>query len=91
MVAKLICTGFSQDQHGSWEFVTDGANCKGFDGEIGTEERGNPGWIPSVTNGREVEISSLDAELRQGFSTLRSDSRRSTESSLVGYQSSTGI
>jgi hypothetical protein len=38
-------------------------NCKGFDGTRGTEERGNPGWIPSVGNGREVEISSFDAEL----------------------------
>src|SRR6266550_2304190 len=37
-------------------------NCKGFDGAPGTEERGNPGWIPSVGNGREVEISSFDAE-----------------------------
>ena len=45
-------------------------NCKGFDGEPGTEERGNPGWIPSVTNGREVEISSLDAELRQALAPM---------------------
>jgi len=42
-------------------------NCKGFDGEPGTKERGNPGWIPSVTSGREVEISSFDAELSQAL------------------------
>jgi hypothetical protein len=40
-------------------------NCKGFDGEQGTVERGTPGWIPSLATGRDVEISSLEAELRQ--------------------------
>jgi hypothetical protein len=38
-------------------------NCKGFDGEQGTVERGTPGWIPSISSGRDVEISSFDAEL----------------------------
>ena len=45
-------------------------NCKGFDGEPGTEERGNPGWIPSVGSGREVEISSFDAELLQALTSF---------------------
>lgn len=40
-------------------------NCKGFAGEAGTVERGTPGWIPSLTAGRDVEISSCEAELRQ--------------------------
>ena len=40
-------------------------NCKGFDGVPGTVERGNPGRIPNLSAGRDVEISSLDAELRQ--------------------------
>jgi hypothetical protein len=39
-------------------------NCRGFEGEPGTEERGTPGWIPSLVAGREVEISSFQAELR---------------------------
>lgn len=39
-------------------------NCKGFVGASGTVERGNPGWIPSLAAGRDVEISSFDAELR---------------------------
>ena len=39
-------------------------NCKGFVGPVGTVERGNPGWIPSLAAGRDVEISSFDAELR---------------------------
>src|SRR5437867_95621 len=32
-------------------------NCKGFVGEPGTVERGTPGWIPSLSAGRDVEIS----------------------------------
>lgn len=40
-------------------------NCKGFYGEPSTVERGTPGWIPSVAAGRDVEISSFGAELRQ--------------------------
>lgn len=48
--------------------VRDGRrNCKGFDGEAGTVERGTPGWIPNVAAGRDVEISSFDAELRQAL------------------------
>lgn len=42
-------------------------NCKGFAGEAGTVERGTPGWIPSLTAGRDVEISSFEAELRQAL------------------------
>lgn len=42
-------------------------NCKGFDGQPGTVERGTPGWIPSLTAGREVEISSFEAEVRQAL------------------------
>ena len=40
-------------------------NCKGFEGLAGSVERGTPGWIPNVVEGREVEISSLEAELRE--------------------------
>ena len=50
-------------------------NCMGFVGEPGTEERGNPGWIPSVSGGREVEISSFDAELRQALAPMALQSR----------------
>ena len=39
-------------------------NCKGFDGEVGTVERGTPGWVPSVAGGRDVEISSFESELQ---------------------------
>ena len=39
-------------------------NCKGFDGEAGTVERGTPGWMPNLAAGRDVQISSFDAELR---------------------------
>ncbi len=42
-------------------------NCKGFDGAPGSVERGTPGWIPSLSAGRDVEISSLDAEIRQAL------------------------
>lgn len=38
-------------------------NCKGFEGEQGTVERGTPGWMPAISSGRDVEISSLEAEL----------------------------
>lgn len=37
-------------------------NCKGFVGPLGVD-RGTPGWIPSLASGREVEISSFEAEL----------------------------
>jgi hypothetical protein len=42
-------------------------NCKGFEGIAGSVERGTPGWIPSVAAGREVEISSCEAELRHAL------------------------
>ena len=42
-------------------------NCKGFDGELGTVERGTPGWMPNLAAGRDVEISSFEAELRQAL------------------------
>jgi hypothetical protein len=42
-------------------------NCKGFDGDQGTVERGTPGWIPNLANGRDVEISSFDAELNKAL------------------------
>lgn len=42
-------------------------NCKGFEGPIATVERGTPGWIPTLAAGREVEISSWEAELRQAL------------------------
>ena len=42
-------------------------NCKGFEGESKTVEPGTPGWIPNLANGRDVEISSFDAELRQAL------------------------
>lgn len=42
-------------------------NCKGFDGEIGTVERGTPRWMPNLAAGRDVEISSFEAELRQAL------------------------
>jgi hypothetical protein len=37
----------------------------GFEGPPGSVERGTPGWIPTIVEGRELEISSFDAELRQ--------------------------
>src|SRR2546425_4631776 len=42
-------------------------NCKGFDGAPGTVERGTPGWIPSLAAGRDVEISSFEAELKNAL------------------------
>ena len=39
-------------------------NCRGFDGDAETVERGIPGWIPSLVAGRDVEISSFAAELK---------------------------
>jgi len=40
-------------------------NCKAFAGDAGTVERGTPGWMPSLAAGRDVEISSFEAEVRQ--------------------------
>jgi len=46
--------------------VKDGRrNCKGFEGPMDSVERGTPGWIPNALEGRDVEISSWKAELRQ--------------------------
>src|SRR5207302_5405556 len=42
-------------------------NCKGFDGDVGTVERGTPGWMPNLAAGRDIEISSFEAELRQAL------------------------
>lgn len=42
-------------------------NCKGFDGEAGTVERGTPGWMPNLVAGRDVEISAFDPELRHAL------------------------
>ena len=42
-------------------------NCKGMEGEPGTVDRGTPGWMPTVSAGRDVEISSFDAELRDAL------------------------
>jgi hypothetical protein len=42
-------------------------NCKGFEGPAGSVERGTPGWVPNVVEGREVEISSLEGELRDAL------------------------
>jgi hypothetical protein len=42
-------------------------NCKGFDGEVGTVERGTPGWMPNLAAGRDVQISSFEAELRHAL------------------------
>ena len=42
-------------------------NCKGSDGDLGTVDRGTPGWVPSLAAGRDVEISSFEAELRQAL------------------------
>ncbi len=39
-------------------------NCEGFEGPEGSVDRGTPGWIPNIPGGREVEVSSLEAELR---------------------------
>jgi hypothetical protein len=42
-------------------------NSKGFDGEGGTVERGTPGWMPNLAAGRDVEISSFEAELKHAL------------------------
>jgi len=39
-------------------------NCMGFEGLPESVERGTPGWVPSAAEGRDVEISSWRAELR---------------------------
>ena len=42
-------------------------NCKGFEGPLESVERGTPGWIPNAAKGRDVEISSWKAELREAL------------------------
>src|SRR5262249_8287058 len=42
-------------------------NCKGFEGPAESVERGTPGWIPNAAEGRDVEISSWKAELREAL------------------------
>jgi hypothetical protein len=42
-------------------------NYKGFEGPPESVERGTPGWIPSVAEGRDAEISSWKAELRDAL------------------------
>ncbi|MCH7726675.1 MAG: hypothetical protein IH991_09380, partial [Planctomycetes bacterium] len=45
--------------------VRDGLlNRKGMEGERGSLDRGIPGFMPDVSNGRDLEISSSEAELR---------------------------
>jgi hypothetical protein len=46
-------------------------NCKGFVGEMGTVERGTPGWMPNLAAGRDIQISSFDAELRHALEPYR--------------------
>ncbi len=38
-------------------------NCKGLIGDANSEERGLPGFIPDIQNGRNLEISSWQAEI----------------------------
>ncbi len=42
-------------------------NCMGFEGLPESVERGTPGWVPSAAEGRDVEISSWRAELREAL------------------------
>jgi hypothetical protein len=42
-------------------------NCKGFEGPVESVERGTPGWIPTAAEGRDVETSSWQAELREAL------------------------
>lgn len=39
-------------------------NCMGLEGAPESEDRGTPGWVPNAAEGRDVEISSCQAELR---------------------------
>jgi hypothetical protein len=41
----------------------DKRNCKGFEGPVGSVERGTPGFVPDAASGREVPIVSFDKEL----------------------------
>jgi hypothetical protein len=48
--------------------VRDGKrNCKGFEGPEGSVDRGTPGFVPDVATGREVTVSSVEAELNKAL------------------------
>jgi hypothetical protein len=38
-------------------------SCKGFEGALGSKERGTPGFMPNVASGRQAPVSALLAEL----------------------------
>lgn len=42
-------------------------NCKGFDGDSNTLERGTPGFMPDAASGRDLPISSWEAELESAL------------------------
>lgn len=42
-------------------------NCKGFEGKVGSVERGTPGFMPNVAGGREVSVDSVRAELSEAI------------------------
>jgi hypothetical protein len=42
-------------------------NCKGFEGPPESVERGTPGWIPNLAEGRNAETSSWQGELREAL------------------------
>ena len=48
--------------------VRDGKrNCKGFEGDSGTVERGTPGFVPDAASGREVPVASFEKELEEAI------------------------
>lgn len=48
--------------------IRDGkANCKGFEGSLSSVERGTPGFIPNIAQGRECPITSVDEELTKAL------------------------
>jgi hypothetical protein len=73
--------------------VRDGRrNCKGFEGPAGSVERGTPGWIPSAAEGRDVEASSWEAELRDAlapYSVTFEDLPGAVQSALTARQAFT--
>lgn len=42
-------------------------NCKGFEGQQDTVERGTPGFITNAATGREAPIGALEIELMRCF------------------------
>ncbi len=40
-------------------------NCKGFDGLADTVERGTPGWVPTLADGRDLEIQFFQCRTEQ--------------------------